>query len=125
MLFYAPHRRRLLAHELSLAARGASAYKAVASLVTSKLEEESSMKIELDGGGKVKMAAPPQQWHGDEVMQTAVFAGEQMMAVTDDAGRFDLHYLGFKTTGFASLEDAKASAQAFARAVLAHMAGLI
>jgi len=39
VLFYAPHRRRLLAHELSLAARGASAYIAVASLVNSKLEE--------------------------------------------------------------------------------------
>ncbi|MBU2816624.1 hypothetical protein HF282_03845 [Acidithiobacillus ferrooxidans] len=83
------------------------------------------MKIEVDGSGKVMMAAPQQQWHGNEVMQTALFAGETVMAITDDAGRFDLHYLGFKTAGFTSLEDAKASAPAFARAVLAHMARLI
>lgn len=86
---------------------------------------KDSMWIDLDGGGKVKMAAPQQQWHGDEMMQTAVFAGENMMAITDDAGRFDLHYLGFKATGFASLADAQASAQAFARKVLARMTELI
>lgn len=38
-LFYAPHRRRILAHELSLAAGGASMYIAVASLAQNKLEE--------------------------------------------------------------------------------------
>jgi hypothetical protein len=37
--FYASHRRRILAHELSLAARGASMYIAVASLAQNKLEE--------------------------------------------------------------------------------------
>jgi hypothetical protein len=83
------------------------------------------MNIELDGGGRVKMAAPQQQWHGDDAMQTAVFAGEELRAITDDAGRFDLHYLGFRTTGFATLEDAKAAARVFAKAVLAHMALLI
>ncbi len=87
---------------------------------------EDKMKIRLDGAGKLAMAAPQQLWRGeDEVMQTAVFAGHEVMAITDDAGRFDLHYLGFMTGSFASIEDAKISAPAFAKAVLAHMTELI
>ena len=35
----APHRRRILAHELQLAARGSGAYVAVSSLVNNRLEE--------------------------------------------------------------------------------------
>lgn len=83
------------------------------------------MNIELDNGGAVRMAAPQQRWTGDGVLQTALFAGEQVMAVTDDAGGFDLHYLGFTTGGFASIDDAKGSAATFVRAVLGRMAELI
>lgn len=83
------------------------------------------MQIELDGGGKVKMSAAQKQWRGNEVMQTAVFAGQEVMAITDDAGAFDLHYLGFTTAGLASLEEAKASAPAFIKAVLVHMTTMI
>ncbi|RRS01185.1 hypothetical protein EIP75_21660 [Aquabacterium soli] len=83
------------------------------------------MKIELHAGGKLKMARQQQKWIGNDSMQTALFAGEEVMAITDDKGGFDLLYLGFQTGGFASLEEAKVSAPAFASAVLAHMATLI
>lgn len=83
------------------------------------------MNIELDGQGKVRMSSPQQQWHGNAIMQTALFAGEEVMAITDDAGGFDLHYLGFKATGFASMEAAKLDAGNFVKTVLGHMTDLI
>ncbi|WP_241295760.1 hypothetical protein [Burkholderia stabilis] len=85
------------------------------------------MEIALHGGGKVLMAAPQQQWHGDspEIAQYSRFAGQDMTAITDDAGAFDLLYLGYKTGGFSTIEAAKAAAPEFARRVLAHMSSLI
>jgi len=58
-------------------------------------------------------------------MQTSVFAGLKMVAITDDAGAFDLHYLNHKTCGFASMEAAKQAAPAFAREVLAYLSAKI
>lgn len=71
------------------------------------------------------MASSQQQWRGDGVMQTAAIAGQTVIALTDDAGRFAVHYLGFMAGGIASMDDAKASASVFAKKVLAYMAGLI
>ncbi|AGZ38135.1 hypothetical protein PVLB_26992 (plasmid) [Pseudomonas sp. VLB120] len=48
-----------------------------------------------------------------------------MMAITDDAGAFELDYLGHIGSGFASIEDAKAAAPEFARAVLERLRNLI
>lgn len=58
-------------------------------------------------------------------MQQARFAGQEVMAITDDAGAFDLHYLGFKTGGFKTIEEAKIAAPEFTRKVLVHMTNLI
>ncbi|MGP1715628.1 MAG: hypothetical protein ACTS9Y_00485 [Methylophilus sp.] len=85
----------------------------------------TNMIVTLDGGGKVAMSGPQQNWTGDSVMQTAVFAGQQLRAISDSSIYFDLHYLGFKTCGFKSMAEAKNAAPAFAKTVLAHMSGLI
>jgi hypothetical protein len=85
------------------------------------------MHIEIDGSGKVNLSVPQQKWGGGTpgVMQQARFAGQEVMAITDDAGAFDLHYLGFKTGGFKTIEEAKIAAPEFTRKVLAHMTSLI
>ncbi|MGA4422878.1 hypothetical protein ACI2UY_22320 [Ralstonia nicotianae] len=85
------------------------------------------MNLALHGGGKVLMAAPQQQWHGDSpaIAQYAHFGGQDMTAITDDAGAFELLYLGFVTGGFPTIEAAKAAAPEFARRVFAHMSSLI
>jgi hypothetical protein len=84
------------------------------------------MKIKLDGGGKVMMKAPMQQWHGSEILQTANFAGQLMMANIDDAERrFDLHYLGYETCGFKTMDDAKAAAPEFANTVFRQLSSLV
>lgn len=85
------------------------------------------MKISLHGGGRVSMAAPQQKWFGGspEVAQHARFAGQDMTAITDDAGAFDLLYLGYATGGFQTIEAAKAAAPEFARQVFAHLSSLI
>ncbi|MFA1025794.1 MULTISPECIES: hypothetical protein [Pseudomonas syringae group] len=48
-----------------------------------------------------------------------------MMAISDDAGAFELDYLGHIGSGFASIDDAKAAAPEFARAVLERLRNLI
>lgn len=89
------------------------------------------MKLKLDGAGKVYFKAPVQSWGGhrggnDQIMQTAVFAGQQMMAIRDELDLpLTLHYMGFQSKNFTSMDEAKAAAPEFARAVLAHMSSLI
>lgn len=67
------------------------------------------------------MGGPQQKWNGNDIMQTSRFAGHEMIAVTDDAGAYDLLYLHFKRGGFESMEAAKAGAPEFAQAVLKKM----
>ncbi len=82
------------------------------------------MTIELHAGGRVQFLGPQQRWDAgpsDEskgVLETALFAGQRMMAITDDAGGFELHYLGFATGGFRTMDIAKHAAPEFARRVL-------
>lgn len=88
------------------------------------------MGIEVGSAGKLGFGVQQQRWHaGNEgdgaVMQIARFAGQEMMAIPDDQGCFDLHYLGFDWKGFKSMNEAKAAAPAFARQVLARMSALI
>jgi hypothetical protein len=85
------------------------------------------ISIKLHAGGKLQHAAKQQIWRSDkpEVMQTATFSGQQMVAITDDAGAFDLTYLGFETKGFESMDSAKAAAPTFARQVLNHLSELV
>lgn len=87
------------------------------------------MIIEIDGGGKVAFDVPSLRWvdsTGDgSIMQICRIAGQKMMAITDDAGGFDLLYLNFKTGGFATMEAAKQAAPEFARRVLRQMIEMV
>ncbi|SOZ73341.1 hypothetical protein CBM2626_U40007 [Cupriavidus taiwanensis] len=48
--------------------------------------------------------APQQRWHGGSpVAHYARFAGQDMTAITDDAGAFDLLYLGLGRAAFRPL----------------------
>jgi len=85
------------------------------------------MNIEINGEGRVKFAGVQQKWFGDKpsIMQTAKFAGQKIIAITDDAGAFLLMYLGFDLGGFESIEAAKVAGPAFARKVLARLSEMI
>jgi len=84
--------------------------------------------IEPHAGGKVNLLMPQQIWTFTDdsgLMATARFAGHKVEAITDDAGAFDLMYLGFQAKGYATMDEAKAAAPDFARRVLQRMGDLI
>ncbi|QOT82204.1 hypothetical protein [Cupriavidus basilensis] len=83
------------------------------------------MDIQLHGGGRWAMSGPQQRWSGDDQMQTAVFAGQEMIAVADDFGGYRLTYLAYEARGFLTIDGAKESASEFASRVLARMASMI
>lgn len=86
------------------------------------------MKINVREGSVFPLNRPQQVWFGEnpEVLQAARFAGQDMVAsIEGDAGGFELDYLGHIGSGFASIEDAKASAPEFARVVLERLRNLI
>lgn len=85
------------------------------------------MDIKVREGSVFPLNRPQQIWYGDkpQVMQTARFAGQEMVAITDDAGAFELDYMGHIGSGFSSIEDAKAAAPDFARTVLERLRTLI
>lgn len=89
------------------------------------------MHIEIGTDGKVSFQAPQQQWNAGQygedkgVMETANFAGQRLMAITDGAEGFELHYLGFKAGGFKTMEEAKQAAPEFTLSVLARMIKMI
>lgn len=85
------------------------------------------MKIEVHAGGKLAHGRQQQSWTGNDPaeMQVATFAGQEMIAITDGAGKFCLMYLGFETGGFQTIDTAKSAAPVFARNVLARMADLV
>lgn len=88
------------------------------------------MQIKVRDGGFFPPNHPHyllQVWteYAPEVMQTASFAGQEMIAIIDVAGGFQLEYLGHKADGFTSIEDAKTAAPEFAIAVLERMRTLI
>lgn len=79
------------------------------------------MEITLAPGGQYTHNAPQQQWRGQSNdLQTALFAGQELMAIreSDDSNVYELHFLGMKATGYASMENAKNAAPGFAIAVL-------
>lgn len=79
----------------------------------------SRLPLELSASGRVHFASPQQQWHGDNVMQVARFAGQEMMAITMDTRTgFRLSYLGFNLNGFVTMEQATHAAPGFAKRVL-------
>ena len=85
------------------------------------------MEFKVREGDVFPLNRPQQVWFGNEphLMQTARFAGQEMLAISDDAGAFELDYLGHVAGGFSSIEDAKAAAPVFARAVLERLRNLI
>ena len=85
------------------------------------------MRVKVREGDMFPLNRSQQVWWGDspQVMQVARFAGLEMMAITDDAGGFELDYLGHIGSEFASIEDAKAAAPEFARTVLDRLRNLI
>ena len=48
-----------------------------------------------------------------------------MMVITDDASGFELHYLGFATGGFRTIDVAKQAAPEFARRALDRMREMV
>jgi hypothetical protein len=89
------------------------------------------MDIEISADGKINFGAPQQRWNacqngeGKVVLETANFAGQRVKVITDDAGGFDLHYLGFKAGRFATMEAAQCAAPEFVRRVLTRMSAMI
>jgi hypothetical protein len=89
------------------------------------------MNIEISADGKVNFGAPQQCWNASQngedkvVRETANFAGQPVNVITDDAGGFDLHYLGFKAGGFATMDAAQCAAPDFVRRVLTRMSAMI
>lgn len=51
-------------------------------------------------------------------MEAAIFGGQEMTTMADDNGGFSLHYLGFSEGPYLTMDQAKAEAPKFARAVL-------
>ena len=86
------------------------------------------LTITAHAGGLVSLNQPQQRWSfTDEsrLMAVARFAGHMLEAITDDAGGFDLMYLGFHAQGFSTMADAQRAGPEFVRAVLQHMQGLV
>lgn len=91
-------------------------------------EREMSYTIEPHAGGNVNLSQPQQRWYSSDdsgLLASARFAGQEMVAITDDSGAFDLMYLGFQAKGFTSLEEAQRAAPEFARRVLQRLSDLI
>ncbi len=87
-----------------------------------------SHPIEPHAGGKLNLSRAQQRWAATDdskLLHSAAFAGHEMLAVTDDKGGFDLLYLGFHATGYASLDEAQRAAPDVARRILQRMHDLI
>lgn len=84
-------------------------------------------EIKMDSGSKVQLNMPQQQWVGDSESEVSLFSGQEMRAVktTGSYNHYELHYLGFRATGFVGIDAAKACAPEFARKVLDTMACMV
>lgn len=90
----------------------------------------TEMAILPGPGARYTLEVPQQRWRPNApdaagILELARFAGQEMMASSDDNGGFTLLYLGFTTKGFGSMAAAQAAGPEFARRVLAYMAGHI
>ena len=88
------------------------------------------LEIEIASHYRFRFQPPQQKWVGKspDLMQKAVFAGEEMMAIQksdDEPDQFELHFLGLVGTGFQSMEEAKQLAPAFAKEVFTYLAQMI
>jgi hypothetical protein len=89
------------------------------------------MDIQVGPSGKLALMKLKQQvWLGEDpdIMQVSVFAGQEMMLIQksdDEPEVYELHYLGFRVTGFMGVDSAKSNAPDFARKTLSKMTDLI
>jgi hypothetical protein len=75
-------------------------------------------EVEMSPSGELNFKPPQQEWAGNDAVQSAHFAGQQMIKKkSDKVEEYELHYLGLKVSGFEDIEDAKFSAPEFARSV--------
>ena len=83
------------------------------------------MEIKLSGAGKFTFDCPQGKWGPeDSVMQSSMFAGQEMIVIQksdDEPDLFELRYLGFSSPSFKGMDEAKLQAPAFAKTVLASM----
>ena len=78
----------------------------------------SENEVEMSPSGELNFNMPQQEWSGNDAIQSAYFAGQQMIIKrSDDADEYELHYLGLKVDGFEDIDDAKFNAPEFARSV--------
>jgi hypothetical protein len=96
--------------------------------ILNAMKQSELLPIRTNVQGDMNLARPQQKWFGDnpEIMQTAYFAGQKIVAICDEVGcPVDLDFLGFRCSGFASMKEAQAAAPKFARQVLEKMIDLI
>jgi len=91
---------------------------------------DTELEIEISPGSPLSLKVEPQVWTGEnaDIMQTSMFAGQQIMAIQksdDEPDVFELHYLGLMVSGFNSMDEAKDNAPAFVREVLNQLSKLI
>ena len=76
-------------------------------------------EVEMSPAGELSFKLPQQEWTGNDAIQSAHFAGQQMVICRSESNPdlYELHYLGLKVGGFEEMEDAKFNAPEFARSV--------
>ena len=79
----------------------------------------SEQEVEMSPSGELSFKLPQQEWTGNDAIQSAHFAGQQMVISRSESNPdvYELHYLGLKVGGFEEMEDAKFNAPEFARSV--------
>jgi hypothetical protein len=84
------------------------------------------MSISLSDEGRQRYSAAQENWTGlTTSLQTALFAGHEMLVRADAGGDFTLSYLGFEQVGLKTIEEAKAAAPTFAKKVLIRLTEMI
>ena len=79
----------------------------------------SENEVQMSPSGELGFKLPQQEWSGNDAIQSANFAGQQMIIKRsdDNTDEYELHYLGLKVGGFDDINDAKFNAPDFARSV--------
>jgi hypothetical protein len=77
-------------------------------------------EVEMSPSGELSFKLPQQEWTGNDAIQSAHFAGQQMVISRSESNHdeYELHYLGLKVGGFSDIDEAKHNAPEFARSVL-------
>lgn len=83
------------------------------------------VEVKLNVIGMVLLQKQQGDWKGRGSIKTALFVGREMMVAPNPKWQFELHYLGFCSGEYDSLESAQAAAPDFARAVLLRMTELV